>query len=193
VTTGKVILVTVLAGALSLGAAIFGQRWLDLERAKSPSGVRGAGTLQSLPDFQLPDLTGRQIQSSTWAGKVLVLNFWATWCPPCRRELPLFVEVQKRYGATDLQVVGIAIDAKDEVKGYLSQHPVNYPILIGDTQAIELSRQLGDRLEGLPFTVIFDRFGKRMYSQLGEVTHSILQEQLVPLLPDRARVRTSAN
>jgi len=193
VTAGKVILVTVLAATLSLGAAIFGQRWLDLERTKSPSDARGARTLQSLPDFQLPDLTGRQIPSNTWAGKVLVLNFWATWCPPCRRELPLFVEVQKRYGAADLQVVGIAIDAKDEVTSYLSQHPVNYPILIGDTQAIALSRRLGDRLEGLPFTVIFDRFGKRMYSQLGEVTHSTLQEQLAPLLPDLARVRMSTN
>lgn len=192
-TIGKVILVTVLAAALSIGAAVLGQRWLDLERVKSPSHVRGAGTLQSLPDFQLPDLTGRQIASNTWAGKVLVLNFWATWCPPCRRELPLFVEVQKRYGTTDLQVVGIAIDAKDDVAGYLSQHPVDYPILIGDTQAIELARQLGDRLEGLPFTVIFDRFGKRTYSQVGEVTHSILQEHLTPLLPDRAHVRTSTN
>jgi thiol-disulfide isomerase/thioredoxin len=193
VTAGKVILVTLLAGALSIGAAIFGQHWLDMERARGLPDSRGPGAVQSLPDFQLPDLTGRQIASNTWAGKVLVLNFWATWCPPCRREMPLFVEAQKRYGTNDLQVVGIAIDTKDEVASYLAQHPVNYPILLGETQAIELAHQLGDRLEGLPFTVIFDRFGNRIHSQLGEVTHSLLREQLVPLLTDHGRVRTSTN
>jgi thiol-disulfide isomerase/thioredoxin len=192
-TTGKVILVTVLAGSISIGVAIFGQRLLEQGRGPILSSGQETAHLDSLPDFTFPDLTGRKIASNTWAGKVLVLNFWATWCPPCLREMPLFVEAQKTYGDRDIQVVGIAIDSKDEVTRFLAEHQVNYPILLGDAEAIEMSRQLGNRLEGLPFTVIFDRLGKWTYAQVGEVTQSLLEEQLTPLLPDGARRQTTAN
>jgi thiol-disulfide isomerase/thioredoxin len=192
-STGKVILVTVLAGTISIGFAIFGQRLLEQGHLPILSMGRGPERLETLPDFQLPDLTGRKIASNTWAGKVLVLNFWATWCPPCLREMPLFMEAQRTYGEGDLQVVGVAIDSKDEVSSFLAKHQVNYPILLGDTAAIEMSRELGNRLEGLPFTVIFDRFGKRTYAQVGEFTRSLLAEQLAPLLPKSPKAQTTSN
>jgi thiol-disulfide isomerase/thioredoxin len=184
VTAGKVVLITVLASAISIGAAIFGQRLLqDIHGPGAPSGG-GSASLDTLPDFRLPDMTGRKVASNSWAGKVLILNFWATWCPPCLREIPLFIAAQKTY--QDLQVVGIAIDSKEDVAQFLKDHWVNYPILLGDTQAIEVSRKLGNRLEGLPFTVIFDRFGRRTYAKVGEVTRGKLEGQLKPLLLQRA-------
>jgi thiol-disulfide isomerase/thioredoxin len=193
VTAGKVVLITVLASAISIGAAIFGQRLLqDIHGPGAPSGG-GSASLDTLPDFRLPDMTGRKVASNSWAGKVLILNFWATWCPPCLREIPLFIAAQKTY--QDLQVVGIAIDSKEEVARFLKDHhQINYPVLLGDTDAIEISRKLGNRLEGLPFTAIFDRFGRRIYAQVGEVTRGTLEEQLKPLLPrSQNTAATSAN
>jgi len=194
-TTGRVILVTVLAGAISIVAAIFGQRWLGdgkpldipLPRLIERSGDR----LDSLPELRLPDMDGGEVSSTAWAGKVLIVNFWATWCPPCLREMPLFVEAQTANER--LQVVGIAIDSKEAVRAFLAEHPVNYPILLGDVQTIELSRRLGNRLQGLPFTVIFDNLGKRIYSQVGEVTRTTLDKQLAPLLPGSAGAQTAGN
>ena len=194
-TTTKVVLVTVLAGAISVGFAIFGQKWLgdgkpldmNLPALLPPADDR----LDRLPEFRLPDLNGQEIASSAWAGKVLILNFWATWCPPCLREMPVFAETQEKYG--DVQVVGIAIDAEDEVSRFLSEHPVNYPILIGGTEAIEMSRRLGNRLQGLPFTAVFDFRGKRVHAQIGEVTQAVLDRQIPPLLPKSSTDQTFEN
>lgn len=138
--------------------------------------------LHHLPDFQLPDLDGRQRSSRAWAGKVVVLNFWATWCPPCLRELPILDAAQQQY--PDLQVVGIAIDDPEEVRRFLAEHPVRYPVLLGDVAAIDLSRRLGNRLQGLPFTAVFDRDGHRVQARIGEVTARFLEEFLPPRLPD---------
>jgi peroxiredoxin len=194
--TGKVVLVTVLAGLIGIGSAIFGQKWLG--DGKMPNlTVRLGGNvedrLESLPDFRLPDLTGREIKSSSWAGKVLVLNYWATWCPPCLREIPLFSKAQERYADAGLQVVGIAIDRPEDVETFLDEHPVSYPILIGGADAIELSRRLGNRMQGLPFTIIFDQRGRRVHAQIGEVTEASLAEQLTALIPEASEARTAPN
>lgn len=186
-TTGRVVLVTILAGTLSIGFAVFGQRWLGEGQGVDLLGVLDRPTpdrLDSLPELRLPDLEGREIGSHAWAGKVVVLNFWATWCPPCVREMPLFDELQRAHPDT-LQVVGIAIDDAAAVADFLAEHPVNYPVLIGNPAAVEVSRRLGNRLQGLPFTVVFDRFGKRVHAQVGEVTRSSLARDVEPLLPER--------
>jgi thiol-disulfide isomerase/thioredoxin len=196
-TTGKIVVATILAGVISIGAAIFGQQWLGEERSfKLPfplAGDSGTDRLDKLPDFHLPDVSGREIASSSWAGKVLVLNFWATWCPPCLRELPLFDELQQASPAGSLQVVGIAIDSKEEVERFLADHPVCFPILLGDTDAVEMSRRLGNRLQGLPYTLIFDRHGKRVFGQIGEMTQASLSEQLEPLLPKAEETQSTGN
>lgn len=195
-TTGRIVLVSVLAGTISIGFAIFGQHWLgDGKGLNLPLNLTTSGDdrLDRLPDFQLSDLTGREIHSSSWAGKVLVLNYWATWCPPCLREMPLFAEAQERYADAGLQVVGIAIDKREDVASFMAANPVAYPILLGDTDAIELSRRLGNRMQGLPFTVIFDRSGKRVHAQVGEVTESSLGKQLAALIPQAAKSQTAGN
>lgn len=196
-TTGKIVAVTVLAGVISITFAIFGQRWLNEERGlKLPFPIsRGSETdrLDKLPYFRLPGIDGREISSGSWSGKALVLNFWATWCPPCLRELPLFDEVQKSAPAGSLQVVGIAIDRKEDVESFLAEHPVSFPILLGDTDAVDMSRRLGNRLQGLPYTVIFDRRGNRVYGQIGEMTRASLFEQLEPLLPKASEAQMTGN
>jgi thiol-disulfide isomerase/thioredoxin len=196
-TTGKVVLVTVLAGAISIGLAVLGQRWLDESKGfalQLPKSLVDKGDrLEVLPEFRLPDTGGVEVSSKAWAGKVLVLNFWATWCPPCLREMPLLTEVQQAHGDESLQVVGIAIDEPGSVQRFLADNPVGYPVLLGDTDAIEMSRRLGNRLQGLPFTAIFDRAGRRVHAQVGEVTRTSLSEHLEPLLQQSADAQTTGN
>lgn len=186
----KVVLVTILAAGISIGAAIFGQRWIgdtQLHPGRYATGERA----DSLPDFSLPDLAGRQVPSASLAGRVLVINYWASWCPPCVHEMPTLIRTQQAYDPAQFQVVGIAIDSKESVEQFLIDHPVNYPILIGDSASVEMSRRLGNRMQGLPFTVIFDRRGRRVFSQVGEVTAATLEAQLANLLPPPAK--TAAN
>ena len=196
-TTGKIVLVTVLAGAISIGVAIFGQQWLDEGQALvvplSLNRDDADDRLDRLPEFRLPDIGGQDMVSNSWAGRVVVLNFWATWCPPCLRELPLLDELQQAHSGGQLQVVGIAIDSRDDVERFLADNPVGFPILIGDTDSIEMSRRLGNRMQGLPYTVIFDRLGKRVYGQIGEMTRSSLSEHLDPLLAHSGNAQTTGN
>ncbi len=135
-----------------------------------------------LPPFSFANLEGEQQASSQWDGKVLVVNYWATWCPPCRKEMPLFIETQQTYGDKGVQFVGIAIDDPDMVQDFVDVYDINFPILIGDTKAIELSNRMGNRFDSLPFTAIFDRQGKTRYIQAGEVSREVLEKELRPLL-----------
>ncbi len=189
---GKAILVTLLAGAISILIAIFGQPWLG--DTKPPSvqlpDFRQATTerLTELPGFSLPTLTGEEIDSASWVGKVLVLHFWASWCQSCQRDLRL---LQATQGVSDqLRVVGIAIDTATEVRAYLAQNPVSYPILLGGGEAVELSRRLGNRLQGLPFTVIFDHRGQRVHDHFGELTQQALGDWLPPLITQAVQDQT---
>jgi thiol-disulfide isomerase/thioredoxin len=180
----KVLVVTILAGSLSIGIALYGERWLDVQTPSSGVGKAAArGLAGTLPELRLPDLSGREVSPDSWAGKVVVLNYWATWCPPCLREMPMLVELQRTYDDGELQVVGIAIDQPEQVQRFLDEHEINYPILLGGTEAIEAAQKLGNRTQGLPFTVIFDALGRRVFSQTGEISAATLREELLPLLP----------
>jgi thiol-disulfide isomerase/thioredoxin len=182
----KVILVTVLAGGISIGTAIVGQRWVDFAGEDggrhTARSERQTAPLQTLPDFRLNDLDGHEVASNAWAGKVLVLNFWATWCPPCLSEIPRFVETQERLRESGVQFIGIAVDQVEDVRAFVAGQPVNYPLLIASPEVLKLSVQLGNRLEVLPFTVIFDQHGRRVHSQVGELSAEELAAQLAPLL-----------
>lgn len=181
---GKVVAVTLLAAGISVGTAVFSERWLAHLQSRPPGSPGGADQLQTLPDFRLPDLKGREVASSTWAGKILILNYWATWCPPCVREMPLFIRAQDALGKRGVQFVGVAVDRDRDVEAFVARYPVNYPVLIGNPEAVELSRRLGNRLQGLPFTVIFDRRGRRVFSRIGELSAEELGAQLNVLLGD---------
>jgi thiol-disulfide isomerase/thioredoxin len=180
----KVLLVTLLAGSLSIGIALYGERWLA-ERGDRPGPARGQH-VTSLPDLRLPDLDGHAVASNSWAGKVVLLNYWATWCTPCLREMPMLAQLQRRFGDGELQVVGIAIDAPDMVRRFVDDNGVDYQILLGDTESIELSKRLGNRTSGLPFTVVFDAFGRRVFSQAGELSADQIRTHILPLLEAEA-------
>lgn len=118
----------------------------------------------------------------TWKGKVLVVNFWATWCAPCRKEIPEFMRMQQRLGARGLQFVGVAIDELDAVRPFLRDVGVNYPTLVGQFDAMELARSLGNEMGALPFTVVVDRSGRVVQTILGATTEERLEAIVTPLL-----------
>lgn len=125
---------------------------------------------RELPPFQLPDLSGVLRRADEWHGQLLVINFWATWCPPCREEIPVFVELQRRYAERGLQFVGIAIDDPGPVAAYVEAVGINYPILIGQLAGIELSKVMGNDSGGLPFTAVVDRRGQIVLANVGVLT-----------------------
>lgn len=130
----------------------------------------------------LPDTKGVEQPLEQWKGKVLVVNFWATWCVPCREEMPRFVKAQQELGGRGVQFVGIAIDQPDKIDAFASELRLNYPSLVGGYGAIELSKTMGNRLGALPFTVIVDRAGRVAQTQLGPLKEANLRSILAQLL-----------
>ncbi len=128
---------------------------------------RPAPDPSALLALSLPDTTGAQQSLRQWQGKVLVVNFWATWCGPCRDEMPEFVRAQRELGPDGLQVVGIAIDQRDKVASFAKELDLNYPALVAGYDTMDLAKPLGDALLGLPFTVVLDRHGHVAHTQLG--------------------------
>jgi thiol-disulfide isomerase/thioredoxin len=130
----------------------------------------------------LPDLQGKPQRLEQWRGKVLVVNFWATWCAPCREEIPVFVKLQQRYGAKNLQFVGISIDQVDKTSEFAANFKINYPVVIGTFDTVEVSRQIGNQRRALPYTVILNRRGDIVATELGGLTEEKLEAILKPLL-----------
>lgn len=186
----KVGAVAVLAGGISIGVAVVSQRWVSEPLSDAGSPERGVAQLQTLPDFRLTDTEGREVASDSWTGRILVINYWASWCPPCVREMPLFIHTQQSLADAGVQVVGIAVDRREDVARFVASYPVNYPILIADPEAVALSKRLGNRVEGLPFTVIFDRRGRRVFSRTGEITAAELEKELGALIDAAGRARS---
>jgi thiol-disulfide isomerase/thioredoxin len=140
---------------------------------------RDASALLSL---SLPDISGQQQSLAQWRGKVVVVNFWATWCVPCREEMPEFVKIQRELGPRGLQFVGIAIDQAEKVEQFASELDLNYPALIGGYAAIELSRTLGNQVSALPFTIVIGRNGTVARTQLGVFDATKLRSTIDSLL-----------
>lgn len=130
----------------------------------------------------LPDLQGKNQSISQWRGKVLVINFWATWCTPCRREIPEFIELQDELRNQGLLFIGIALDKKEKVVQFSREIGINYPVLLGGIEAMTLAESAGNRHAVLPFTVIFDREGKITSTHVGRIARDKLEPILRPLL-----------
>jgi thiol-disulfide isomerase/thioredoxin len=170
------IITAVIAGVLALGAGLhFGAGRLGMTAEERPS----AATLLALT---LPDPAGKQESLAQWKGKLLIVNFWATWCSPCREEMPEFVRVQKEFGGKGLQFVGIAVDEADKVRQFAADIGLNYPALIGGYGAMELSRTLGNRVMALPFTVIVSRDGSIAHTHLGPLKDEQLRAMIAKLI-----------
>lgn len=122
-----------------------------------------------LPDFVLSDLNGVPRPISDWSGQPMLINFWATWCAPCRREMPLLQKLHEESGNDGLQVIGIAIDRAPDVSAFTMETGITYPILVGQEDAIEVTDGFGLDFLGLPFSVLVDKAGQILKIQLGEL------------------------
>jgi thiol-disulfide isomerase/thioredoxin len=149
-------------------------------RVDQPADPVAAG--QMLLDAKLLGVNGQVQPFEQWRGKVLVVNFWATWCEPCREEIPGFIEFQERHRARGVQLVGIAIDQKERVVPYAAQMGINYPLVVGGMETMEFARQLGNRMTVLPYTLVVDRAGKVRASQIGILRPEKLELLVRPLL-----------
>jgi thiol-disulfide isomerase/thioredoxin len=142
-----------------------------------------APALAALWQLSFPDLDGQQQPMSQWRGQVVVLNFWASWCAPCREEMPDFVDLRTQFRPGGVEFVGIAIDNPANVAQFLQQQPVNYPILIGEGAAHSLARLLGNPSGALPYTIVLDRDGSIALSHLGSLPRATLESALRKIGP----------
>jgi len=135
---------------------------------------------RQIPDFALKDSSGKTVQLSDYHGKVVLLNFWATWCAPCKVEIPWFVEFQRQFKDTDFAVLGVSMDEDgwNSVRPYMKDHPFNYPVVIGNDDVGKLFGEIDD----LPTTFIIDRDGHIVKKHVGLISKSDYQTEITALL-----------
>ncbi len=182
----KVVVLVLIVG----GAAAFAGFRLSRDTRPAPRAVAGS-TLpvsgEASPEIRIKDLEGREHSLTEWRGKILVVNFWATWCPPCVIEIPGFVQLQSELQSQGLQFVGIALDDSAAAGQFAHARGINYPILAGSDNVMHLMEGLGNGIGALPFTVVFDREGHPVHTQQGEWAVRDVRRTLAPLLDPGAR------
>ena len=174
-----VVLFAVVAG-LSAAAGVSYHLWSRGSGA-GPAEVPNA-VVERVLSARVADVKGGTQSLEQWRGHVLVVNYWATWCAPCREEIPGFVRLQERYGSRGLQFVGIAIDQPDKVAEFASEFRINYPLLLGGLEIIELLRQAGNRAGVLPYTLVIDRKGNLVSREPGGLKEARLENIIQSLL-----------
>lgn len=173
----RLALLLVLA-AIAAGAGF----WAQHHTAVSRPATGGPSVL----DASIPDLNGTPRRLDEWQGKLVVINFWATWCPPCLKEMPLFVRLQQRHGARGLQFVGIALDTREEVAKFVQTHGIDFPILAGEEDVALYMQRLGNTIGALPFTVVVDRSGSVRHTHQGEWSEAAAERVITELLDEPA-------
>ena len=163
-------LLALMAGALFYAARIP----VEVEAPPSPQPVRIEAVTH--PEFTLPDLEGTSRELSEWDGKYRLLNFWATWCAPCRREIPLLKAFQEQHGENDFQILGIAVDYPEQVASYAEEAQFNYPILVGQQDAMAVAESSGIEFIGMPFTMFVAKDGEYVGAYIGELHQSHLDD-----------------
>ena len=156
--------------------------------AAAAGGLAGVLALQSgsgaaeLLAAGFTDLDGRTRRLMEWRGRALLCNFWATWCAPCREEVPLLVAAKQHLTDDDTELVGIAIDNVDNVRQFADKYGINYPLLIGNVTSLSVLRRLGNAAGALPYTVVLDRHGSLVERHLGALTEAELRKVLASLV-----------
>lgn len=166
-------------GGVAAAAGYFANAWRigalgpDTEKGDVAAAILGS---------TLNTLDGAPQALAAWRGRILVINYWATWCAPCREEIPLFVRLQQEYAVKNVQFIGIAIDQADKVRDFAKEFKVDYPLLIAGLDAVELSRKAGNKAGVLPYTLVLDHQGKIAASLVGGISEARMRAQLDPLL-----------
>lgn len=137
---------------------------------------------QPRPAFALPDLEGERQAISQWDGRIRVINFWATWCQPCKEEIPGFVELQEKYRDQGVTFVGVAVDQLAAVRDFAERYDMNYPVLIGEQAAIDAAIAYGNLIGALPYTAFVDRDGTIVYVHRGRLPLEQAEKLLRELL-----------
>ena len=166
--------------AFLAGAALWlGSRATPSARLPAPSAAEASPAVIYAASFS--DAEGRKRSLGAFQGKVLVVNFWATWCAPCREEMPAFARLQARWGGRGVQFVGLANDEGAKVQRFGAELAINYPLWTGGQDVSDFSRRLGNRLGVLPHTVILDPQGGVVESRIGVFSESALEQRLALL------------
>jgi thiol-disulfide isomerase/thioredoxin len=150
--------------------------------ADRPGSSTVAGAPYALLRTAFADLAGKPQRLDQWKGRVLVVNFWATWCAPCREEIPALMKVQKKHDAKSVQVVGIAFDNVDKVREYAAEMKIDYALLMGGMDTLGVMKEAGNRGGVLPYSLVLDRNGKLVHAHVGALTEAALDTLLAPLL-----------
>ena len=167
---------TLILGGVALAAAASG---IALHRHRA---TRSADPADAFWRASFPDQTGKLRRIVEWHGSILVCNFWATWCAPCREEIPILMEVRRKHLASGVEMIGIAIDQAANVAEYAANMKISYPLLVADAIGLELMRGLGNKSGGLPYTAFFDRSGALAHRKLGPLALPELEDTLQRLL-----------
>ena len=162
-------------GGLGLAAAVAGA-------VLGPLVVQSQSGATDLAGAAYPDTSGNLRRLAAWRGSVLVCNFWATWCAPCREEVPLLVSVRQRYLSSGAEVVGIGIDQAAKIRRFADEFAIPYPVLIAGADGLELMRKLHNGSGALPFTVVMDRKGAIAYRRLGLLKEIELKREIEAIL-----------
>jgi len=149
----------------------------------NPTHNKPLNNLIDLSTLVVNDVDANPIALDQWQGKVLAINFWATWCAPCRKEIPLLIQTQNKYQSKNVQFLGIAMDETKAVNNYMQTAGFNYPILISDlNQTVKIGQAVDYNFVALPFTVFISADGKRSQAHTGELKKEQLEEVLNSLL-----------
>jgi cytochrome c biogenesis protein CcmG/thiol:disulfide interchange protein DsbE len=171
------VLIIGVVGILASGYFIFGRNESPASSALK-STLPPSGEIGLAPEFTLTDVNGRAVSLADFRGKVVVLDFWATWCPPCKREIPDFVELQSHYGSKGLQIIGIGLDEPEKVKAFAMSNGMNYSILMGTD---DIAVKYGG-ISGIPTTFIIDKRGMIVNRFEGFRSKEVFENEIKRLL-----------
>lgn len=165
------IVIALVAAAAGFGIYQFGiAPRLDTQQPEPAAETETAPAIPDvLPEFTLADMDGQPRSIRSWPGKSMIVNFWATWCAPCRREIPLLNKIQAEHGAEGFQIVGVAVDFREDVLKYAQEIGISYPVLIGEQDGLDAVNKFGQGSLGFPFTVFTDNQQRIVLFHLGEL------------------------
>ncbi len=157
---------------LTLLAGVFSSQWISQTGLASDPSIKAFFA----NPWQTPD--GKPANSQNWRGNVLVVNFWASWCPPCVEEMPALDKIAQEYAPKNVLIVGIGIDSPSNIREFLQKTPVSYPIVLGGIEGSNLSKQMGNTQGALPYTVVINPKGKSIYTKLGKISEEELKKAI---------------